>query len=192
MGGNGFMQTTQAASNYLGFDISERRISDMIGNRNKVRAALSTLEIERKPVGSGGGFRATPFSIHIRKMEQAAYANDDKLFEEAYSNAIEASIERGDDDPEAKVLQSYKRRTLKSGISRYTLDENEWNKVLNVFTPEQARSLERAQMMHEKYEEILKETSALKLNPISPPIMDSTSTSTSLNYDELIKQSLAF
>lgn len=184
MGGNSFMQTTQAASNLLGFDVIERRVSDMIGNRNKVRAALSTLEIERKPVGPGG-FKATPFSIHIRKMEQAAYSDDNKLFEDAYSRAIEASIERGDEDPEAKVLQSYKRRTLRSGISRYTLDDNEWGKVLNVFTPEHSRSLERAQMMHEKYEDILKEMDDLDLR-----IPDQNFTP--IDYEQLIRQSLTF
>ena len=184
MGGNSFMQTTQAASNLLGFDVIERRVSDMIGNRNKVRAALSTLDIERKPVGPGG-FKATPFSIHIRKMEQAAYSDDNKLFEDAYSRAIEASIERGDEGPEAKVLQSYKRRTLRSGISRYTLDDNEWGKILDVFTPEHSRSLERAQMMHEKYEDILKEMDDLNLGI---PIQSFAP----IDYEQLIKQSLSF
>ena len=184
MGGNSFMQTTQAASNLLGFDIIERRVSDMIGNRNKVRAALSTLDIERRPVGPGGN-KATPFSIHIRKMEQAAYADDNKLFEDAYSRAIEASIERGDEDPEAKVLQSYKRRTLRSGISRYTLDDDEWGKILNVFTPEHSRSLERAQMMHEKYEDILKEMDDLNLDIPGQNFAP-------IDYEQLIKQSLSF
>jgi hypothetical protein len=183
MGGNSFMQTTQAASNLLGFDVIERRVSDMIGNRNKVRAALSTLDIERRPAGPGGG--VTPFSVHIRKMEQAAYADDNKLFEDAYSRAIEASIERGDEDPEAKVLQSYKRRTLRSGISRYTLDDDEWGKILNVFTPEHSRSLERAQMMHEKYEDILKELE--DLNPDIP-----SQKFAPIDYEQLIKQSLSF
>jgi len=184
MGGNSFMQTTQAASNLLGFDVIERRVSDMIGNRNKVRAALSTLDIERRPAGPGGG-KVTPFSVHIRKMEQAAYADDNKLFEDAYSRAIEASIERGDEDPEAKVLQSYKRRTLRSGISRYTLDDDEWGKILNVFTPEHSRSLERAQMMHEKYEDILKELE--DLNPDIP-----SQKFAPIDYEQLIKQSLSF
>ena len=184
MGGNSFMQTTQAASNLLGFDVIERRVSDMIGNRNKVRAALSTLDIERRPVGPGGN-KATPFSIHIRKMEQAAYADDNKLFEDAYSRAIEASIERGDEDPEAKVLQSYKRRTLRSGISRYTLDDDEWGKILNVFTPEHSRSLERAQMMHEKYEDILKEMDDLNLDIPGQNFAP-------IDYEQLIKQSLSF
>ena len=127
----------------------------------------------------------TPFSVHIRKLEQAAYADDNKLFEDAYSRAIEASIERGDEDPEAKVLQSYKRRTLRSGISRYTLDDDEWGKILNVFTPEHSRSLERAQMMHEKYEDILKELE--DLNPDIP-----SQKFAPIDYEQLIKQSLSF
>ena len=190
MGGNGFLQTHQAMTNLLGIDTMERRVSDMIGNRNKVRAALSTLEIERRPAVSGG-FRATPFSVQIRKMEQAAYANDDKLFTEAYSEAIAAAIERGDEDPEKSVLQAYKRRTLKSGLSRYTLSDDEWNKVLSVFTPEQAKSLRRAEFMHKKYENILLDSIELNTNPLPLPVVDQKSTRP-ISYEDIIKQSLAF
>jgi hypothetical protein len=190
MGGNGFLQTQQAITNLMGIDTIERRVSDMIGNRNKVRAALSTLEIERRPAVSGG-FRATPFSVHIRKMEQAAYANDEKLFQEAYSQAVLAAIERGDADPEKSVLQSYKRRTLKSGLSRYTLSDDEWSKVLNVFTAEQANSLRRAESMHKKFEHILLDSIELKANPLPMIVTDSASTKP-MSYDDIVKQSLAF
>ena len=177
-------------TNLMGFDTIERRVSDMIGNRNKVRSALSALEIERRPAVSGG-FMATPFSIHIRKMEQAAYANDSKLFQSAYSEAVLASIERGDEDPEKSVLQAYKRRTLKSGLSRYTLSDNEWGNVLNILKPEQAKSLRRAESMHKKYENILLDTIVLDANPLPIPIVDQASTKR-MSMDDIIKQSLSF
>jgi hypothetical protein len=190
MGANGILQNHQAITNLMGLDTVERRVSDMIGNRNKVRSALSALEIERRPAVSGG-FMATPFSIHIRKMEQAAYANDSKLFAHAYSEAVLASIERGDEDPEKSVLQAYKRRTLKSGLSRYTLSDNEWSNVLNVLKPEQAKSLRRAESMHKKYENILLDTIELEANPLPVPIVDQTSTKR-MSMDDIIKQSLSF
>lgn len=190
MGANGILQNHQAMTNLMGFDTIERRVSDMIGNRNKVRSALSALEIERRPAVSGG-FMATPFSIHIRKMEQAAYANDSKLFQSAYSEAVLASIERGDEDPEKSVLQAYKRRTLKSGLSRYTLSDNEWGNVLNILKPEQAKSLRRAESMHKKYENILLDTIVLDANPLPIPIVDQASTKR-MSMDDIIKQSLSF
>ena len=190
MGMNGYLQTHQAITNLFDIDSDERRVSNMIGNRNKVRAALANLGIERAPM-TGGSFRATRFSVQIRRMERAAYANDSEEFRDAYREAIEASAERGDEDPEKSVLQAFKRRNLRSGISKYKLSDDEWRKVQGVFTDEHASSLRHAMSMHEKFVNILESSSAV----LPSPVMDSTSTNpvpfvAPISYNEIIRRSL--
>jgi hypothetical protein len=188
MGGNGYLQNHQMITNLFGIDSSERRVSNMIGNRNKVRAALAELEIERKPV-AGGSFRASPFSTQIRRMEREAYANDNLGFMDAYKSAIEEAIARGDEDPEKSVLMAFKRRNLRTGISKYKINDEEWSRVINVFEKDKSESLIHAMSMHEKYIRILEMSGKISLpSPLmsAPPATSKKRQS----YEELIRQSL--
>ena len=54
MGLNGPLQQINLLSNLFGFDNEERRISNQIGNRHKLRAGIH-LSRNREPTNGGGG-----------------------------------------------------------------------------------------------------------------------------------------
>lgn len=183
MGMNGPLQQYNLFANFLGHDSEERRISTQIGNRHKLRAGIHTLGIESRPM-VGGGIGKTRFSAAVRRMERAAEADDYKGFNKAYEEAIEASIDRGDDDPEDAVIKAFKRRNLKTGISRYKLSDEEWNGILNLYEKEAAQSLIDSMNAHDKYVDILDASKPKKFKP-KPTLQPAT-------YDELIRRSLSF
>ena len=183
MGMNGPLQQYNLFANFLGHDSEERRISTQIGNRHKLRAGIHTLGIESRPM-VGGGIGKTRFSAAVRRMERSAEADDYKGFNKAYEEAIEASIDRGDDDPEDAVIKAFKRRNLKTGISRYKLSDEEWNGILNLYEKEAAQSLIDSMNAHDKYVDILDASKPKKFKP-KPVLQPAT-------YDELIRRSLSF
>ena len=187
MGMNGPLQQYNLMSNFLGLDSEERRISNQIGNRHKLRAGIHLLGIESRPM-VGGSIAKTRFSASVRRMERAAEADDYKGFNEAYQDAIEASIDRGDEDPEDAVIKAFKRRNLRTGISRYKLSDEEWNSILGLYEREAAQPLIDAMNMHEKYVDIL---DASKPSSSYTKFKQSKSKKPA-SYEELIKSSLSF
>jgi hypothetical protein len=141
-----------------------------------------------------GSFKATPFSVQIRKMERAAYADDSESFREAYRNAVEIAIERGDTEPEKEVLKSFKRRNLRTGISKYVMTDNEWERLLNVYSSDQQKSLRHAMNMHNKYIDILERSTTVTFEPVIPSIPKAKETPYQypLSYEDIIKRSLAY
>lgn len=186
MGLNGPLQQYNLMSNFLGLDSEERRISNQIGNRHKLRAGIHLLGIESRPM-VGGSIGKTRFSASVRRMERAAEADDYKGFNEAYQDAIEASIDRGDEDPEDAVIKAFKRRNLRTGISRYKLSDEEWQGILNLYEKEAAQPLIDAMNMHQKYVDILDAS-----KPSTSYINFQKAKSKSVSYDELIRRSLSF
>ena len=184
MGMNGPLQQYNLFANFLGHDSEERRISTQIGNRHKLRAGIHTLGIESRPM-VGGGIGKTRFSAAVRRMERAAEADDYKGFNKAYEEAIDASIDRGDDDPEDAVIKAFKRRNLKTGISRYKLSDEEWTGILNLYEKETAQSLIDSMNAHDKYVDILDASKPKKKFKPKPTLQPAT-------YDELIRRSLSF
>ena len=120
-------------------------------------------------------------------MERAAEADDYKGFNEAYQDAIEASIDRGDEDPEDAVIKAFKRRNLRTGISRYKLSDEEWQGILNLYEKEAAQPLIDAMNMHQKYVDILDAS-----KPSTSYINFQKAKSKPVSYDELIRRSLSF
>lgn len=184
MGLNGPLQQYNLMSNFLGLDSEERRISNQIGNRHKLRAGIHLLGIESRPM-VGGSIGKTRFSASIRRMERAAEADDYKGFNEAYGDAIEASIDRGDENPEDAVMKGFKRRNLKTGISRYKLSDEEWQGILNLYEKEAAQPLIDAMNMHQKYVDILDASKPSSFTNFQK------SKSKPVSYDELIRRSLS-
>ena len=184
MGANGPLQHYNMMAHLLDVDSDERRITRQVGNRHKIRAALNVLGIERRPMVAGG-MPKTAFSAAVREMERAAEADDAVGFNEAYASAIEYAIERGDEDPEKSVLNAFKRRNYRQGISRYKLSDDEWSNILSLYTEKQAQPLRYAMEQHEKYVDILNASTGKKRKkPKPPPVM------TPATYEELIRRSL--
>jgi hypothetical protein len=184
MGMNGPLQQYNMLANFLGHDSEERRISNQIGNRHRLRAGVHLLGIESRPQ-VGGSIGKTPFSAAIRRMERSAEADDSAGFNEAYREAIEASIERGDEDPEKQVINSFKRRNLKTGISRYKLSDDEWNQILSLYDEDGRRPLIQSFKMHEKYVDILDASKKVKKKKTKKP-------QPAMTYEELIRKSLSY
>jgi hypothetical protein len=182
MGMNGPLQQYNLMANFLGLDSEERRISNQIGNRHKLRAGIHLLGIESRPM-VGGSIGKTRFSASVRRMERAAEADDYKGFNIAYAEAIEASIDRGDKDPEDAVIKAFKRRNLRTGISRYKLSDEEWASILGLYDKEASQPLVNAMNMHEKYVDILDDSKPKKFKKAQPL--------TPATYDELIRRSLS-
>jgi hypothetical protein len=182
---NGPLQHVNLMSNLFGFDNEERRISNQIGNRHKLRAGIHLLGIESRPM-VGGTIGKTRFSAAVRRMERTAEADDYQGFNVAYQEAIQASMDRGDEDPEGTVIKAFKRRNLRTGISRYKLSDDEWANILNLYTSEASQSLIDSMTMHEKYADILdaSKPSKRKVKPFKP--------TTPMTYEELIRRSLSY
>ena len=187
MGANGPLQHYNMMAHLLDIDSEERRITRQVGNRHKIRAALNVLDIERRPMVAGG-MPKTAFSAAIRTMERAAEADDATGFNEAYAEAIEYAIERGDEDPEKAVLNAFKRRNYRQGIARYKLSDEEWNNILSLYTEKQSRPLRYAMEQHEKYVNILNASTSTKAKKKSKPPLNMKPAT----YEELIKRSLSY
>jgi hypothetical protein len=187
MGFNGPIQQYNLFANAFGSDSEERRISNQIGNRHKLRAGIHTLGIEGRPM-VGGTIKKTKFSAAVRRMERSAESDDAKGFNEAYKEAIEASIDRGDEDPEDAVIKAFKRRNLRTGISRYKLSDEEWEGVLGLYEKEASAPLREAMSMHEKYVNILDASKPKKGFVLPNPDI----TNKPVTYDDIIKRSLSF
>ena len=186
MGANGPLQHFNMMSHLLDIDSEERRITRQVGNRHKIRAGLNVLGIERRPM-VGGGMPKTAFSAAVRTMERAAEADDSVGFNEAYAEAIEYSIERGDEDPEKAVLNGFKRRNYRQGIARYKLSDDEWSNILSLYSDKQARPLRYAMEQHEKYVDILNASTSSKTKKKFKPL-----NTTPASYEEIIKRSLSY
>ena len=105
-----------------------------------------------RPPYKGGG-KQSAFSINTRQMARAAYSGDTQDFLQQYQEALEAArdhIEKNglDKTPEQYVLEGFKSRDLRSGITARRINDADWEALLNML-PDDARekimSAERAQ-----------------------------------------------
>ena len=93
--------------------------------------------------------------------------------------------------PEKKVLDAFKRRSLRTGISRYTLDDEDWNRILRIYKPEYGKSLIHADKMHKAYVDTLKNSTALRNSIISTIGGYTPPSKKRKSYEELINEALS-
>ena len=106
--------------------------------------------LELRPPYKGGG-RPTGISVNTRQMARAAYAGDSQGFLEQYQQALEAAREAGKENPERAVIDSYKTRSLKIGITRTRMTDEEWEMLMSALSEEDRRRVMSAVASHEHY-----------------------------------------
>tara|TARA_B100000212_G_C27262216_1_gene485039 strand:- start:433 stop:918 length:486 start_codon:yes stop_codon:yes gene_type:complete len=135
---------------------SEYEITNLLNKRRKLRAYTKALGIETSKSGSVS-YSMTPMTRAIRKMERAAYAGNRESFLEAYRLALQLSTA---DDPAKDIMDRFKRRNLKSGISKYALSDSEWNTLMSVLDKEDRSEVQDGLMKHSYYLQLIGGTPA--------------------------------
>jgi len=157
-GGNSVLQAFDATNTFFDIDNFESRVSEYIGVRNYVKKTAFLMGMEMRTPGGGGSYsRPSPVSVNIKQMERAAYAGDEKDFNKQYGEAIEAAREylernpRVGMTPEKYILQKFKDRSLRSGVTRAKIQNQEWGALLDIL-PEDARNkIKRYEANHEYF-----------------------------------------
>ena len=153
VGLNGLLQHAQAVTHLvpataeLPFLSAERRVADIIGMRNILRAHAKVLGMELT-VSRGGNFLPSALTVAIRKMERAAYANDTEDFLKAYRLAVSLSDA---ENPHKHVIEKFKPRTIANGITRYTMSNQDLNVLLSTLDVEEKKRILDAQRAHRYY-----------------------------------------
>ena len=152
------VQFSQFANNFMPAPIfsSEYEITNLLNKRRKLRAYTKALGIETSKSGSVS-YSMTPMTRAIRKMERAAYAGNRESFLEAYRLALQLSTA---DDPAKDIMDRFKRRNLKSGISKYALSDSEWNTLMSVLDKEDRSEVQDGLMKHSYYLQLIGGTPA--------------------------------
>ena len=157
VGMNNVIQFAQYSNNLLGTEdfplfSSEYKVTNVLNQRNKLRAITKAIGIETQKVGGGLSYRPNAMSIAIREMERSAYVGDRDSFLEAYRLALQLS---DDADPKKDVADRFKRRNLRNGVSKYTLGDSDWIKLLSVLDPEDRNDIEDALLKHSYYLQLI-------------------------------------
>ena len=157
VGMNNVIQFAQYSNNLLGTEdfplfSSEYKVTNVLNQRNKLRAITKAIGIETQKVGGGLSYRPNAMSIAIREMERSAYVGDRDSFLEAYRLALQLS---DDADPKKDVADRFKRRNLRNGVSKYALGDSDWIKLLSVLDPEDRRDIEDALLKHSYYLQLI-------------------------------------
>lgn len=156
VGGNSVIQMMDLTSSLFDIDSEEKRVADYIGMRNYIKKTSWLMGLELRPPFKGGG-KQTALSINTRQMARAAYANDTESFLKNYQEAVESAREqiqktgRTDTTAEEMVIQSFKDRDLRAGITARKINDKDWIAVLEAI-PEDARAkIESALEAHASY-----------------------------------------
>jgi len=160
LGGNSVIQGMDLISNLIGADNEERRVADYIGARNYIKKTAWVMGLRLRPPYKGGG-KPNPVTVNVRQMERAAYANDTKDFLHEYQEAVEAAREwlsdQGrDDDPEEYVIEAFKDRDLRRGITRSKITDADWKHLLGILDPDARQLLEGYVRSHKSYINLIK------------------------------------
>jgi hypothetical protein len=150
VGGNSVIQMMDLATAQFDIDNEERRVADYIGLKNTIKKSAFMMGLELRPPFKGGG-RPTGVSVNTRQMARAAYAGDSQEFLLQYQQALEAAREDGREDPERAVIDSYKTRSLRHGITKTKMTDAEWNRVMSVLDDEDRMRVMQAVSAHEHY-----------------------------------------
>jgi hypothetical protein len=135
-GGNSFFQYYHAYSNLMGADTDERSIADMIGMRNLIRQGAKTTGLELKRAGGAGAYKSSKISMHVKAMERAAYRGNTGEFNKAYSAALDEAKKLGKGDPRRYVLQRFKDRSPRRGVTNRTVQDEDWVRLLGSLSAE--------------------------------------------------------
>jgi hypothetical protein len=155
-GGNSVLQGFDATNNLFQFDNFESRVADYIGVRNYVKKTAYLMGMPMRPPSPGYG-RPTPVSVNIKQMERAAYAGDEKDFDKQYAEAIEAAREylvdnpRVNMTPEKYVLQRFKDRSLRAGITRSKIGDEDWGALLDNLPSDARAKIKKYESNHEYF-----------------------------------------
>jgi hypothetical protein len=157
IGLNNVIQMAQYSNNLLGtadFPLfsSEYKITNLLNQRNKLRAITKALGIETQKAGGGLSYRPNAMSIAIREMERSAYVGDRDSFLDAYRLALRLSTA---DDAKRDVADRFKKRNLRNGVSKYALGDTDWVKLLSVLDTEDRKSIEESLMKHSYYLQLI-------------------------------------
>jgi hypothetical protein len=160
MGGNGLLQYQQIANQLFGLDNDEARVTNRINVNNWLRAAGREAGLEMR-LGAGRS-SPTPVSVWVREMQLAAYSNDRMAFLEAYRNAVMASRRQGEEEPEDKILQSWKSRHPLQSVFRTKPSETEMAKLMSAMDDSGKRAVREAVSLYDSYTEMLAPDPMLK------------------------------
>jgi hypothetical protein len=155
MGLNAVVQNAQMATHLTdieeldptGFLSTERRVADITGMRNSLRTYSKVMGMEMRK----GGFMtytATAMGNALKRMERAAYANDKEEFKEAYRKAVSLSES---EDPRKDVIDKFKRRHLRQGITRYALTDRDLQAILGVLSEGRRGKISSSMRNHDFY-----------------------------------------
>ena len=155
MGLNAVVQNAQMATHLTdieeldptGFLSTERRVADITGMRNSLRTYSKVMGMEMRK----GGFMtytATAMGNALKRMERAAYANDKEEFKEAYRKAVSLSES---EDPRKDVIDKFRRRHLRQGITRYALTDRDLGAILSVLNDGRRDKLTESMRNHDFY-----------------------------------------
>ena len=157
-GGNSVLQAFDATNTLFDFDNFESRVAEYIGVRNYVKKTAFLMGMEmRTPSGTGSFARPSPVSVNIKQMERAAYAGDEKDFDKQYAEAIEAAREYLADNPrvgmtpEKYVLQKFKARSLRTGVTLAKIQDQEWGALLDTLPSDARAKIKRYEANHEYF-----------------------------------------
>jgi hypothetical protein len=156
LGGNSVIQQMDVVTNLFDIDIEEKRMAEYIGLRNYVKKTAWLMGLPLRPPSKGWG-KPTPVSVNIRQMERAAYANDTEEFLSQYKEAVEAAREyleeqgRTKEDPEKYILDRFKQRNIKVGITQGVIGDSDWEKMLQIVDPDVADKLRGYIRSHDAY-----------------------------------------
>lgn len=160
MGGNGALHALDIFNAALGLDNAESRLVQRTNAQQWLRSAGREAGVEIRASG-GASTAPTPVSIWVREMQLAAYANDRADFLDAYRKATDAARERGDDDPEKKVLESWRARNPLE-VFRTKPTETELRKIYSAMNDKGQEAVHEALRLYDQYTKLIEPTASEK------------------------------
>ena len=106
-------------------------------------------------VKGGGSSSPTPVSVWVREMQVTALANDRVAFLEAYRNAVEAARKDGEEDPEKKVLMSWRARAPYRSVFGRNLTDTEQAKLFGAMDDSGREIVREATHLYASYSDLI-------------------------------------
>ena len=156
---NAAFHYTQALTNAMDIDSEERRIADLTGLKNALRAASKAEDIPLAPVMKFS-FGTSKHNMHVRQMVRAAYAGDKVAFFDSYAKAVSALredyIKKGYvDSPEKAILNRLKGFDPMAMVTRRRMTPDQWARVSRRLSPSQLRMVQQLNQRKEYFTSLI-------------------------------------
>lgn len=153
MGGNSVLQYSQMFNKMTGANNVESAFNERVSVGNYLRATGRDLKLQVIPSKSSGQGIPGKHTPYVARMELAVYQDNLGQFKDSFSKAVSAYAEEHPDeeDPQARVIASFKARHPLKRVFRVQPTEREYRSILENLNSHGSEAVSSSVQLFNKY-----------------------------------------